>query len=272
MDSLDANIESQSTSVTESVSTIEEMTSSIQSVDKAVNENMRAINELKEASEEGSKSVVGTTEIVKTVMENSDGLLEASHVIQSIASQTNLLAMNAAIEAAHAGDAGKGFAVVADEIRKLAEESSIQGKNITTVLKDLKMQIEVLGDSAGNVEQQFTKIVKLLGQVQNRSHEIMDAMSEQSSGSTQVLHAVREINDITMQVKLGSSEMVTGNKEVAKESQKLVESSEEIIENMANISLSAENITKSINLVLSAGEEEKVAVQKVSEQLAQLIV
>ncbi len=272
LDSLNMNIENQATSITESVSTIEEMSASIQSVDKAVSENMKAINELKKASEEGNKVVAGTAEVVKTVTENSEGLLEASNIIQNIASQTNLLAMNAAIEAAHAGDAGKGFAVVADEIRKLAEESSVQGKNITTVLKQLKNQIEILGSSSVSVEKQFGTIVKILGLVENRSTEIMNAMTEQSSGSTQVLNAVREINEITAQVKLGSLEMVSGNKEVAKESQKLVESSEQIMTSMKNISESADNIKKSIEMVLSAGEEEKIAVQKVAKQLEQLKV
>ncbi len=272
LNELNSNIENQAASVTKSVSTIEEMSASILSVDKAVNENMQAINELKAASEEGHTAIQGTAEVVKTVTENSEGLLEASTVIQNIASQTNLLAMNAAIEAAHAGESGKGFAVVADEIRKLAEESSTQGKNITMVLKELKTQIETLATSSLSVEKQFATIVKLLELVQNRSTEIMNAMTEQSSGSTQVLNAVREINDITDKVKTGSVEMVLANKEVGKESQKLVASTEEITGNMKNISISAKNITRSIDLVLAAGQEEAEAIQKVAEQLSRLII
>ncbi len=270
LDSLDKNITNQSTSVTESVATMEEMAASISSVDKSVTENMNLLNELKKASESGSDAINGTTEVVKIVTENSEGLLEASSVIQNIASQTNLLAMNAAIEAAHAGDAGKGFAVVADEIRKLAEESSSQGKNITTVLKDLKTQIEQLSSSAGNVEAQFKKILILLGLVHDRSREIQNAMTEQSSGGTQVLETVREINDITAQVKSGSIEMVNGNKEVATETAKLVETSEQITASMKNISISANNITHSISLVLESGAKEVEAIKTVSEQLEKL--
>ncbi len=272
LNSLNRNITNQSTSVTESVATIEEMSASIKSVEKVVGENMKSLDELKNVSGEGNKVVGGTAEIVKMITENSEGLLEASTIIQNIASQTNLLAMNAAIEAAHAGDAGKGFAVVADEIRKLAEESSVQGKNITNVLKQLKAQIEELGTSAGGVEKQFKIILDLLDLVYNRSREIMNAMTEQSSGSLQVLDAIREINDITEQVKLGSNEMVNGNQEVTTETKKLVEISEEITEKMKNINISSQNIKHSIMLVLDSGEKEAEAIKTVDDQLQQLTV
>ncbi|PIE97350.1 MAG: chemotaxis protein [Treponema sp.] len=272
LDLLNTNITSQAASITESVSTIEQMNASIKSVDKGMSENIETLDELKNASQEGSKAVSGTTEIVKIVSENSEGLLEASTVIQNIASQTNLLAMNAAIEAAHAGEAGKGFAVVADEIRKLAEESSTQGKMITNVLKDLKAQIETLSDSSSRVEQQFKVILELLDLVYSRSRSIMDAIMEESSGSMQMLEAIREIHGITEQVRLGSSEMVKGNEEVGRETQKLVEISQEILANMKNVMASSENIKTSISLVLESGEKEEEAIKKVNEQLEQLVV
>ncbi len=272
LDSLNSNISSQASSVSESVSTIEEMNASIKSVDKVMSENMKSLDDLKKASNQGNEAISGTMGIVKTVTENSEGLLEASSVIQNIASQTNLLAMNAAIEAAHAGDAGKGFAVVADEIRKLAEESSAQGKTITTVLKDLKIQIESLGHSSESVEHQFSLILKLLELVHNRSREIMNAMNEQSSGSLQILEAIREINDITEQVKLGAAEMVNGNKEITIETQKLVDISQEITSNMENINTSSKNIKTSILHVLESGKKEALAVKNVDEQLSKLTI
>lgn len=272
LDSLDKNIASQSTSVVECVSTIEEMTASIKSVDKVINQNMDSIEELKKSSEGGNKAVSGTSDIVKVVIENSEGLLEATNVIQNIASQTNLLAMNAAIEAAHAGEAGKGFAVVADEIRKLAEESSSQGNHITTVLNDLKLEIGTLSASTTQLEDEFRKILELLELVHDRSTEIMHAMNEQSSGSTQVLQAIKDINNITEQVKEGSGEMVYGNREVAQETKKLVETSDDINSSMKNITSSVEKISQSIQLVLQSGENEKQAIEKIAMQLAELKV
>lgn len=272
LDSLDKNIASQAASVIECVSTIEEMTSSIKSVDKVINQNMESIDELKKSSEDGNKAVSGTAEIVKIVTENSEGLLEATNVIQNIANQTNLLAMNAAIEAAHAGETGKGFAVVADEIRKLAEESGSQGKHITTVLKELKVKIETLVASTSELEEKFRRILELLGLVHDRSTEIMNAVNEQSSGSTQVLQAIKDINNITEQVKDGSGEMVSGNKEVAQETKKLVETSDDINSSMKNITESVEKISQSVQLVLNSGENEKQAIEKIAMQLAELKV
>ena len=128
--------------------------------------------------------------------------------MQNIASQTNLLSMNAAIEAAHAGESGRGFAVVADEIRKLAESSSRQSKTIGGVVRKIKGSIDKITKSTDNVMNKFAAIDGGGKLVAEQEHGILNAMEEQSAGSTQIMQAIAQVNDITGQVKEDARQMV----------------------------------------------------------------
>ena len=145
---------------------------------------------------------------IREIARESESLLEINSVMQNIASQTNLLSMNAAIEAAHAGESGRGFAVVADEIRKLAESSSQQSKTISGVLKKIKSSIDKITRSTDNVMSKFGAIEGGVRVVAEQENGILNAMTEQGAGSAQIMQAIAQLNDITGQVKDDARQMV----------------------------------------------------------------
>ena len=155
---LDAHIDEQAASVNQSSSAIEEMLANIASVTNNLAKNADNVGTLTKASEEGKANLEEVSNSIRMVAHESEELLEISTIIQEIASQTNLLSMNAAIEAAHAGDSGKGFAVVADEIRKLAESSGSQSKTISVALQKIKKSMNEISKSTEVVLKQFESI------------------------------------------------------------------------------------------------------------------
>ncbi|MGP1577868.1 MAG: methyl-accepting chemotaxis protein [Treponema sp.] len=264
---LNTSIETQAASAAQSSSSVEEMVANIASIGQTLGKTDEVIRSLTTATGDGKAMLVTSNTVTQKIAEESGSLLEASSVIQHIASQTNLLAMNAAIEAAHAGESGKGFAVVADEIRKLAEESSVQGKAITTTLKMLSGEIETLAASSKTVEEKFNTIFNLAEQVKEMSARLTEAMREQEHGSKEVLTAIKSINTVTVEVQAGSEEMLKGGKGVAQEMQKLDGFTRIITESMNEMASGAGQIKNAIQEVNDITQKNKRSIENLAEEV-----
>jgi len=267
LEKLNKSIENQSAAVSESSAAVEEMVSNIRSVTGILDKNSLSVDTLTKASETGRNKVAESVGTAERVLKESAGLLEASSVIQHIASQTNLLAMNAAIEAAHAGESGKGFSVVADEIRKLAEDSNKQGKAISTSLKTLQQSISAISSDIQAVQEQFTAIFDLTSQVRSQELVIKSAMDEQSSGSEQVLKAMTQITDVTQTVHEGSSQMLLSSREVVGEMTRLTNATVQLNSTMKDIAVGADRIMNASETTQKANSKNSESIGKLGEQV-----
>jgi methyl-accepting chemotaxis protein len=272
IDKLNEHVERQGSSVARSSSAIEEMLANIQSVTHTLIKNSDNVRDLIEASEAGRGGLQQVAADIQEIARESEGLLEINAVMENIASQTNLLSMNAAIEAAHAGEAGKGFAVVADEIRKLAENSGEQSKTISAVLKRIKDSIDAMTKSTDQVLNKFEAIDDGVRVVSEQEENIRNAMEEQSVGSKQILEAIGQLNDATQLVKDSSVEMLEGSKQVIRESKNLELTTQEIANGMNEMASGAEEINTAVTRVNAVSGENKESIDVLVREVAKFKV
>ncbi|MDR3248030.1 MAG: methyl-accepting chemotaxis protein, partial [Treponema sp.] len=229
----------------------------IKAVSQTLVKNVSTVKVLAEDSEIGRTGLQQVAEDIQKIARESEGLLEINAVMENIASQTNLLSMNAAIEAAHAGEAGRGFAVVADEIRKLAESSGDQSKTISEILKNIKDAIDTITNSTGAVLDKFEAIDTEVKTVSDQEENISHAMEEQGAGSKQILESIFRLNEITQMVKGGSVEMLEGSKEVIAEGRNLEMATTEITNGMNEIAAGAGQINAAVSRINTISNENK---------------
>lgn len=257
IDSLALAIKNQAAAVTESSAAIEQMISNFASVSGMTGTTETFVNGLQAHADEGKECLAGVAELVKQVIQSSDNLSSATSLISTIASQTNLLAMNAAIEAAHAGDAGKGFAVVADEIRKLAEDAAKQAKAINGTIREVKGLIGNVDDRSIQTTKAFEKIDSSVGEVFNLVRQINSAMTEQNAGSTQILEALTSMRDITVLVEQGSTEMSVGNSRLLEVFTALKDITVDVNDRMTEIISGIAEMNKAIQQISELGVQNK---------------
>ena len=257
---LDESIGQQAAMITESSTSFDKMTHSIDTVGENVVETREAIRNLSAATNDGRETLAKANEVSQRISDASGDLIEAGAVIENIASQTNLLAMNAAIEAAHAGEAGKGFAVVASEIRKLAEESSAQGKKISITLKNLSAEIKALADSASGAVEKFNIISGYSKGLSGSIEGVVQAMDEQEENGQIIWGIINDVTGITNEVKSGSGDMLADGEKVVSATKRLDDLTRILRENIENIASQTELINEAAQESLEIAVKNKQSI------------
>ena len=207
-------IGSHSAAVDQTSSAVEEMSASITSVAKIASEKREATGGLIETTERGGEHVRAMTTVMEEVSSGMNDLFKMISVINHVAAQTNLLAMNAAIEAAHAGEYGRGFAVVAEEIRSLSESTTANTKRITGSLKEFVERIRQAHDAGMQTGEVFGSIKSEVETFVAAFGEIARSTDEVASGTDQMLQAVGSLRQISQEISEGSAEMKRGVQDI----------------------------------------------------------
>jgi methyl-accepting chemotaxis protein len=269
---LDTLIADQASAVTEASSSIEEMAGNITSVSASIDRIAGEFQNLLASAEQGTTVQSAAMQRIGEISEQSAGLLEANAAIGAIAAQTNLLAMNAAIEAAHAGEAGKGFSVVADEIRRLAETASVQSKTIGGTLRLIQESIAANVQTSTESERAFSDLSSRITGAGEMVTQIKQAMDEQRIGSEEMLAAVKAINEVTAKVRSGSTGMTGENKIMVQAMNNLAEAAKQVSRSVLEIEQGIATVDAEVKKIADTAVQNDEVVKRMEDTIGRFKV
>ena len=269
---LSAQIHDQNNDLSQSSAAVEEMISNIKSITENIDKFGNSFNQLSSDSEDGKNKIENVINLIESVSAESKKLLDTNKVIEDVAQQTNLLAMNAAIEAAHAGEAGKGFAVVAEEIRKLSESTTKQSHYIKQTLSSVIENINEVTNAATSAGLTFGEIVNQISSDDSLITEIRSSMEEQSIGSKQIVDALGNIKETTHTIIENSKQMNSGIENVVAQVKELENAAKNLSSKTDEIKKSTQIINSNANKLIGMASENKKFAKELSVQTEKYIV
>jgi methyl-accepting chemotaxis protein len=225
IESLNFQIIHQASAIEESSAAIQEMVSTINNTATTAQKKQSAIKDLVNNVEQGRASMRNTIEAVQTISRGVEGVSSTIKVIGNIAANTNLLSMNAAIEAAHAGSAGAGFAVVADEIRSLSETTRENSRNIAHILTEIVEGIKTTTSRSSVTDNLINTMSEEINGFAHTMTELINSLGELSIGSREIITALIQLREHTEAIRSNYRDMMDKTHELEKSMQILADMS-----------------------------------------------
>ena len=264
---LEQMIEAQADGVSQASSAIEQMIGNISSVNGSMDKMALSFEQLSDDAKNGAAKQLDVNDRISQIEQQSLMLQQANKTIANIAKQTNLLAMNAAIEAAHAGDAGAGFSVVADEIRVLSETSTAQSRTIGKQLNAIKASINDVVAASAESSEAFNSVTTKISVTDQLVRQIKAAMEEQQTGSRQIIGVLQSMNDSTARVRTASSEMSVGNQAILEEVKHLQQTTDGMLRSMDEMSAGARKINETGSSLSGISAKMKDSITEIGMQI-----
>jgi methyl-accepting chemotaxis protein len=252
--SLEEAVKIQGDNISRSADSIERMVKDIGAVRDVVSKASGITEELSKSSDAGRKTLNSLTEELTHIAEQSAFLEEANAALVNIAAQTNILAMNAAIEAAHAGEAGKGFAVVSGEVRKLAEESNRESNSISQEIKNMRDGIDRIRQVSSRTVETMGNMFTDVKDMQASFNTVNSAVEAQASNSRQVLDSLDALRTTTEQVRSGSEKIQQESGVIHGTVDSLIGISKNLQESIVGVQKASEEITASLEIARKIAE------------------